>query len=95
LAVSHSYGLFALRSINICTGESLFGSASPSPACRSFGFSVRPLTSDEARFLANLKYLLRIEQSEKLDQLRHQSRPSRLVTRAESGAIVPVEVFIK
>ncbi len=30
-----------------------------------------------------------------LDQFRHQSRPSRLVTRADAGSIVSMEVFIE
>ena len=42
---------------------------------------------------AHFKRILRIEQAKKLDQLRHQSRPSRLVTRAESRSVVSVEVL--
>ena len=55
----------------------------------------RRLTSDEGRFLASLEQLLRIEQSEELDQLRHQSCPAGLVTRAEPRAVVAVEVFVE
>jgi hypothetical protein len=42
-----------------------------------------------------LQGFLRIEQSEKLDQFRHQSCPSRLVTRSEPGAVIPMEVLVQ
>src|SRR5208337_2670472 len=50
---------------------------------------------DESRCLASLKQLLRIEQSEKLDQLRNQSCPSRLVTRSEPGAVISMEILVE
>src|SRR5690242_3428589 len=42
-----------------------------------------------------LKKLLRIEQSEKLNQLRHHSCPSGLMARAEPGAVIPMKVFVE
>ena len=30
-----------------------------------------------------------------LNQFRHQSRPARLVTRADAGAVVSMEVFVE
>ena len=30
-----------------------------------------------------------------LNQLRHQSRPARLVTRADAGAVVSMKVFVE
>jgi hypothetical protein len=71
-----------------------FGSASPSPARGNVGSNVRRLTFDESRRLAGLEQLLGIEQSEKLDHLRHQPRPSRLVARAEPRAVIAMEILV-
>ena len=66
-------------------------------ACRSDrarAEQVRPsflhLTSmDEGRCLASLKQLLRIEHSEKLDHLRHQSCPSPQVVATYNQSAAP------
>ena len=72
-----------------------FCSASAGPARGSVGSNVRRLAADEGRILASLKQLLRIEQSEKLDQLRHHPCPARLMTGTEPRAVVAVEVLVK
>src|SRR5262245_7275453 len=64
--------------------------ASPSGRHRTFW-----LPPDEGCLPANLEHLPRVEQPEKLDQLRHHSRPPRLVSRAQSRPVVPVEVLVE
>ena len=49
----------------------------------------------ERRYLAAFEQLLRVEEAEELDQLRHDARPPGLVTRTEAGPIVAVEVFVE
>src|SRR5829696_9404360 len=45
--------------------------------------------------LASLQHLFGIERSEELRQLRHEPGPSGLMTRAQPGAVVAVEVLVE
>ena len=49
----------------------------------------------EGGTLAGLEQLFGIDQSEELNQLRHQSCPSGLVTRAEPRPVVAVDVLVE
>ena len=53
------------------------------------------LLGDEGRGLADLEQLSRVERAEEVDQLRHHSRPARLVTGAQPRPVVPVEIFVE
>jgi len=63
-----------------------------SPSSRRLAFRLPP---DEGCHLASFERPTRVEQSEELDQLRHDSRPSRLVARAQSRPVIPVEVLVE
>ena len=49
----------------------------------------------ECACLSSIQKLLRIETAEELDQLRHYTSPSSLVTGSKASAVITVEVLVQ
>src|SRR5271167_4026123 len=66
----------------------------PHIACWTWSLSLRGVLR-KCAFFAGIQKRLRVETTKKLDQLRHDAGPTGLVTGAQAGTVIAVEIFVE